>query len=127
MVEIVPVPVGPRWAVGISVQLPRTHLQILSTPAGYIMCGALDVALLDRVLGARRIVAGRALGVRTLDDLLREPLESVTDAAWALGLRPGMPGKDALELLLDAGAEPDGRAQVTLPTAADGQDRSVDK
>ncbi len=127
MVEIVPVPVGPRWAVGISVQLPRTRLQIISTPAGYIMCGALDVALLDRLLGARHIVAARALGVRTLEDLLRAPLESVTHAAADLGLRAGMAGHEALELLLDAGAEPDGRAQVALPTAADRQDRTVDE
>jgi uncharacterized protein YunC (DUF1805 family) len=90
------------------------------------MCGALDVALLDRVLGARQIVAARALGVRTLDDLLRAPLESVTDAAAAMGLRPGMAGAEAVGILL-AAAEADGRAQVALPTAADGQHRAIDE
>lgn len=126
MVDIVPVPVGSKWAVGISVELPRTHLQILSTPAGYIMCGALDVALLDRTLRARRIVAARALGVRTLTDLLQAPLESVTDAAWALGLRPGMPGGRALELLL-AASEADGGTQVPLPATTDREDGAVDE
>lgn len=104
MIEVVPLAVGDRVAVGITVQLPRTRLVVASAPAGYLMCGALDVALLDRLLPQRHVVAARALGVRTLDDLLEKPLESVTEAAGALGLRPGMRGRDALAILLGAPA-----------------------
>jgi uncharacterized protein YunC (DUF1805 family) len=101
MVSLVPVPVAGGVATGITVELPRTRLVILAGSRGYIMCGALDVALLDSGhLRAREIVAGRAVGVRTLEDLLQAPLESVTAAARALGLRPGMAGRDALALLL---------------------------
>ncbi|MCY8582786.1 YunC family protein, partial [Bacillus haynesii] len=60
------------------------------------MCGALDVALLNDKLKDRKIVAARAVGVRTIDQLLEAPLESVTDAARELGIHPGMSGKDAL-------------------------------
>ncbi len=102
MVQLTPIPVGNRQAIGITVELPKTHLIVAAAPAGYIMCGALDVALLDRLLGHRGVVAGRALGVRTLEDLLEQPLESVTQAAQALGLRTGMAGREALRLLLAA-------------------------
>ena len=111
MVEVTPVSIDGRYALGISVELPKTHLVIATAPAGYIMCGALDVALLDRLLGHRRVVAGRALGVRTLEDLLEKPLESVTDAARALGLHEGMAGRDALRILLQAEV-PDASAAV---------------
>jgi len=100
VVEVTPIPIGDRYAVGISIRLPRTHLVVASVPAGYIMCGALDVALLDRLLGHRQVVAARALGVRSLEDLLAKPLESVTDAARALGLHEGMVGREALSILL---------------------------
>ncbi|HEY8552571.1 MAG TPA: DUF1805 domain-containing protein [Thermaerobacter sp.] len=94
----------------MKVELPKTRLVAIATPAGYIMCGALDVRLLDELLGERRIVAGRALGVRDFDDLLSRPLESVTRAAEHLGIRPGMTGRQALERLL--ALEPDPATRV---------------
>jgi uncharacterized protein YunC (DUF1805 family) len=66
----------------------------------YIMCGALDIGLLNDRLGDRKIIAGRAVGVRTLKELLESPLESVTDEAAALGILPGMPGHEALLKML---------------------------
>ena len=50
------------------------------------MCGALDVGLLNEKLADRKIIAGRAVGVRTIDDLLKAPLESVTYEARACGI-----------------------------------------
>ena len=64
------------------------------------MCGALDVALLNERLGDRGIVAGRAVGVRTLEELMDAPLESVTVAAEALGITTGMKGADAVRLMV---------------------------
>ena len=100
MIEMRPLPLDGGTAVGVTVDLPGTRLVVAAVPAGYIMCGALDVALLDRLLASRHVVAGRALGVRTLDDLLSRPLESVTAAARAAGLHEGMPGAEALQRLL---------------------------
>ncbi|GAB6876727.1 YunC family protein [Thermaerobacter litoralis] len=100
VVEVRPIPLRGGTAIGVKVELPKTRLVAIATPAGYIMCGALDVRLLDDLLGARRIVAGRALGVRDFDDLLDRPLESVTSTARELGIHPGMKGREALERLL---------------------------
>lgn len=96
MVTVRPVPVGDRWAVAVQVELPKTHLVAVSTGTGYIMCGALDVALLNTRLKERGIVAARALGVKTVEELLEAPITDLTDAARALGVREGMPGKEAL-------------------------------
>ncbi len=96
VVEVMPIAVGGHTAVGVKVELPKTRFIAIATPRGYIACGALDVALLDEKLGDRRVIAGRALGVRSFGDLLERPLERVTLEAEALGIRPGMPGKEAL-------------------------------
>ncbi len=64
------------------------------------MCGALDVGLLNNVLADRKIVAGRAVGVKTIEQLLKAPLESVTLEAETLGIRAGMRGEEALLKML---------------------------
>ncbi|MCG7405821.1 DUF1805 domain-containing protein [Paenibacillus sp. ACRRX] len=96
MIQIVPIQIEGYTVVGVEVQLPKTTLLSISTDRGYIMCGALDVTLLNERLKDRQIIAGRAVGVRTLEQLLEAPLESVTLEAEQLGIHAGMPGKEAL-------------------------------
>lgn len=99
MVRLQPLPVGDRMALGIEVELPRTRLVVAVAEEGYLMCGALDVQLLDERLRHRSIVAARAVGVRTLDELLAAPVESATAAAMERGVRVGQRGSDALLLM----------------------------
>ena len=80
----------------VTVQLPKTTLLTISNELGYIMCGALDVGLLNEKLADRKIIAGRAVGVKTIDQLLYAPLESVTLEAENNGIVKGMIGKEAL-------------------------------
>jgi len=96
MMQMKPVDIDGRTAIAIEVRLPKTMLLMVSTEKGYIMCGALDVGLLNEKLGSRRIIAGRATGVRTIEELLAAPLESVTHEAETLGIVPGMPGHEAV-------------------------------
>ncbi|MGO4373178.1 DUF1805 domain-containing protein, partial [Paenibacillus sp. MCAF20] len=56
--------------------------------------------LLNERLKTREIIAGRAVGVRTLEELMEAPLESVTFTAEKLGIVAGMKGSDALRLML---------------------------
>ncbi|ULO05951.1 DUF1805 domain-containing protein [Paenibacillus sp. 19GGS1-52] len=100
MVTIEPIKVGDHTLVGVEVKLPKTTLLTISTSRGYIMCGALDVGLLNEQLADRHIIAGRAVGVRTLSQLLAAPMESVTIEAESLGIVPGMSGADALLRML---------------------------
>ncbi|WP_050616279.1 YunC family protein [Bacillus testis] len=96
MVELKPIQIDGRTFTAVTVQLPKTNLLMITSDKGYIMCGALDVALLNEKLKDRGIVAGRAVGVKTLQELLDAPLESITAGAEELGVTKGMSGKDAL-------------------------------
>ena len=96
MVSVNPVIIEGQTFIATSVSLPKTTLLTVSNEKGYIMCGALDVALLNNLLKDRQIIAGRAIGVKTIEQLLDAPLESVTLAAEELGVTAGMRGCDAL-------------------------------
>ena len=74
MIESMPIEIAGRMFTAISVKLPKTNLLIVTSERGYIMCGALDVALLNEKLADRNIIAGRAVGVKTINDLLEAPL-----------------------------------------------------
>jgi uncharacterized protein YunC (DUF1805 family) len=101
MMRIVPFTlVNGETVIGVEAKLPKTTLLAIMTDKGYIMCGALDVALLNSRLKDREIIAGRAVGVRTLEELLEAPLESVTTTAEKLGIHVGMQGTEALRLML---------------------------
>ncbi|WP_371747636.1 YunC family protein [Terribacillus sp. DMT04] len=83
----------------VTVKLPKTTLLVISNDVGYIMCGALDVDLLNEKLADRNIISGRAVGVKTIQQLLDAPLEKVTNASIAYGWRAGLIGKEALMLI----------------------------
>jgi len=102
MVKVIPLRIGEWTAIGVEVLLPKTTLIAITAGSGYIMCGALDVQLLNERLKDREIVAGRAVGVRNFDQLLDAPLESVTDAAAALGIVAGMSGKEAVRIMAES-------------------------
>ncbi|WP_066052118.1 YunC family protein [Robertmurraya korlensis] len=96
MIELSPIDVGGHTFLAVTVKLPKTTLLSVSNNKGYIMCGALDVKLLNAKLADRKIIAARAVGVKTIDQLLNAPLESVTYEAEKLGINKGIIGKDAL-------------------------------
>jgi uncharacterized protein YunC (DUF1805 family) len=96
MLEMSPITIENETFIAVTLKLPKTNFMAVTNDVGYIMCGALDVGLLNAKLKERKIVAGRAVGVRTIDQLLEAPLESVTLEAEELGITVGMKGKDAL-------------------------------
>ncbi|MFP3125126.1 DUF1805 domain-containing protein [Ectobacillus funiculus] len=96
MVTLEPIVIDNHTFLAVSVKLPKTNLLAVMSEKGYIMCGALDVALLNEKLRDRGIIAGRAVGVRTIEQLLEAPLESVTYEAEELGITVGMIGRDAM-------------------------------
>ncbi|MBD1380807.1 YunC family protein [Metabacillus arenae] len=96
MVTMTPVVIGDHQFTAITVKLPKTNFMAVTNDRGYIMCGALDVALLNEKLKDRGIIAGRAVGVRTIEQLIEAPLESITIEAENIGIHVGMSGKEAL-------------------------------
>lgn len=100
MIQLQPVDIEGNTFLSISVELPKTNLLVVTSDKGYIMCGALDVALLNEKLKERKVIAGRAVGVKTIDQLLNAPLEAITYEAEELGITKGMIGKEALLKML---------------------------
>jgi len=99
MISVDPIEIENKLFTAIRVELPKTNLLIVTNDTGYIMCAALDVDLLSTVLADRQVIAGRAKGVRTIDDLLNAPLEKITESSKTYGWEVGMKGKDALARL----------------------------
>jgi uncharacterized protein YunC (DUF1805 family) len=99
MVELEPIILDGFTFTAVTVKLPKTTLLTVSNEVGYIMCGALDVKLLNEKLSDRGIIAGRATGVKTIEQLINAPLESVTIKAVQLGIKPGTTGKEALIIM----------------------------
>lgn len=97
MISMEPIFLHDKWYTTIVVELPETSLLIVTGKKGYIMCGALDIDVLDKKWPDRKMPAARALGVRTIDELLEAPLESVSKAGEQLGVKQGMTGKEALQ------------------------------
>ncbi|MED4402975.1 YunC family protein [Metabacillus fastidiosus] len=96
MVTMTPIIIEDKQFTAITIALPKTNFMAVINDKGYIMCGALDVRLLNEKLKERGIIAGRAVGVRTIEQLLEAPLESVTYGAQELGITVGTKGRDAL-------------------------------
>ncbi len=96
MMEVYPITIEGKTFTAITVKLPHTNLLVISNEIGYVMCGALDVELLNEKLSDRPIVAGRAVGVKTIAELQEAELESVTHHARQYGWQQGMKVREAL-------------------------------
>lgn len=94
--SVKPIMIDNHPFTAIRVELPKTNLMVVSNEVGYIMCGALDVDLLNDKLAERKIVAARATGVKTIEQLLDAPLDKVTTEAKNRGWYEGMNAKEAL-------------------------------
>lgn len=100
MIQMYPIELNNNLYTAIRVQLPETNLLMVSNDIGYIMCGALDVDLLNDLLTDREVIAARAVGVRSIEDLLAAPLQKVTHTATEkYGWEVGMSGEEALKKL----------------------------
>ncbi|MGC4378745.1 DUF1805 domain-containing protein [Fictibacillus sp. Mic-4] len=96
MLEMNPIFIEGHPYTAVTLRLPKTNFMVIYNEKGYISCGALDVSLLNEKLADRKIIAARAVGVRTIEQLLEAPLESITYEAENIGIKVGMTGKDAL-------------------------------
>lgn len=106
MVSVQPLWVGEYPFTATHVALPKTNLLAINNDLGYVMCGALDVELLRTKLADRGIVAARATGVKSMDELLNGDVESCTQGAEEIGIKVGMSIREALVRM--------GRAAATM-------------
>jgi uncharacterized protein YunC (DUF1805 family) len=63
-------------------------------------CGAIDVMALDRFsYPAARVKPSQGTSIGTLDDLLAGIIKDANESAGKLGIKVGMTGREALDLL----------------------------
>jgi uncharacterized protein YunC (DUF1805 family) len=96
MVTVQPITLEGYTFIATHVKLPKTNLLVVQSNLGYVMCGALDIPLLREKLSDRGIIAARAVGVKTMEELIDGIVESCTQAAEGIGIVNGMPIKEAL-------------------------------
>ncbi len=82
-------------AMGISLQMQNAPLLLIRAKRGFVMCGYLDL----EAAASLGDLAVKLKGVKTIEDMLGAPVAGVTSAAAALGIKQGMTGKEALELM----------------------------
>ena len=70
-------------------------LLLIRARRGFLACAYIDVATCDRTGEA----CARVRGVRSHEEMLDAVVESVSQPAAALGLRPGITGREALAML----------------------------
>ena len=74
----------------------NTKILVIRAAHGLLGCGYISVETAAKVGDALAVVSG----VSDYEDMLRASVKAVSPAADALGVRPGMTGRDALLKLL---------------------------
>lgn len=87
-------------ADGYVIPLGTINLVNVVTDVGMVGCGAFDVTALNNFgYPAAKVRPSSGSSIATIDDLLAGIVKEVNPAAEKLGLKVGITGKEALELL----------------------------
>ncbi len=97
MINVTPVKIDNKVAVGLRVDLPDSPpLLLIVGRTGFIMCGFLNIDVAEKVNATAAMVSG----VKTFDDMLAAEIKAATSKAQMKGIKSGMKGKDSVKLLL---------------------------
>jgi len=89
-----------KQADGFVISLGRLNLVGIVTDIGMVGCGAFDVLALDGFsYPAARARSAKGGSIATISDLLAGIIKEANAAAMKLGIRVGMTGREALDLL----------------------------
>ncbi len=94
--EIEVVDINGKKALGVRIPLDRAPLILIKGEKGFLMCGLLNVEAAD----ALNMACARVSGVKNFEEILKKPVVEVSQAAKALGVEPGMSGREALMRML---------------------------
>jgi uncharacterized protein YunC (DUF1805 family) len=97
--EKVKVQLSRKQADGYIIPLGPVNLVSVITDVGMVGCGAFDVMALDKFQVPAARVKGVAGPVATIEDLMKAIVKDANEAASKIGVKTGMTGKEALELM----------------------------
>jgi len=97
MIDVKPIKIGDRIAIGVSVVMPEgPPLIFIRGERGILFCGYLNADAAEKFGLAAAIVRG----VASVEDALCARVSYCTKKAESFGVQIGMTGKEALSLLL---------------------------
>ena len=89
-----------KQADGYAIPLGKVNLVNVVTDVGMVGCGAFDVTALNNFgYPAARVKPNRSSSIATIDDLLDGVIKDANDTAARLGIKVGVSGREALDLL----------------------------
>lgn len=89
-----------KEADGYVIPLSQVNLVNVVTDIGMVGCGAFDVAALNNFgYPAAKVRPAQGSSIATIEDLLHGIVKEVNPTAEKLGLKVGITGREALELL----------------------------
>lgn len=89
-----------KQADGFVIPLGSLNLVGVVTDTGLAGCGAFDVSALDGFsYPAVRVRSEKGAPIATIEDLLSGIVKDVNKGAMSLGIRIGMTGREALDLM----------------------------
>jgi uncharacterized protein YunC (DUF1805 family) len=98
MIRIETITVSGMSNQGVIIESPggdgHPNMLVLPCRRGYLMCGYLNTEAAEKFGDAAVVVSGASF-----DDLLNNPVKAVSYAAYNLGIRKEMTGREAAELL----------------------------
>lgn len=97
MIEVSPLRIGEKTATALRVELPDSlPLLLIIGQTGFVGCGFINIDAAEKL----NVAAATVTGVKTFNDVLNAEVIAVTSKAQTKGVRVGMKGKEAVELLL---------------------------
>jgi uncharacterized protein YunC (DUF1805 family) len=98
--ETADVKLSRKTAEGFIIPLGHVNLVAVKTDVGMVGCGAFDVAALDSFsYPAVKVRPSIGPSIVTIDDILKGIVKEANRSAIGRGIRTGMTGRQALELL----------------------------
>jgi uncharacterized protein YunC (DUF1805 family) len=97
MIEVSPLRIGEKTAMGLRVELPNSPpLLMIIGQTGFVGCGFINIEAAEKL----NVAAATVTGVKSFEDVLNAIVKAVTSKAQTEGVRVGMKGKEAVKLLL---------------------------
>lgn len=97
MIEVTPLRVNGKTAMGLKAELPDSPpLVLIIGRTGVVGCGLINIEAAERL----NVSAAMVSGVKSFDEVLKAEIKAATSKAQAKGVKVGMRGKDAVEVFL---------------------------
>mgnify|MGYP001028566981 FL=1 len=98
--EFIEVRLSRKKAEGFIIPLGPANLVAVKTDVGMVGCGAFDIAALDSFsYPAAKVRPSLGPSIVDTDDILKGIVKEANRSAFGRGIRTGMTGREALELL----------------------------